>query len=80
MLSICLFFDKTEAGYAYKRYAYKKKKHVRQKGESQKTGVTRKQSTPNFPKKEHFLPPDTHTYMYVSVGKKCSFLEKMCVL
>ena len=25
-----------------------------------KTGVSRKQSTPNFPKKEHFLPPDTH--------------------
>ena len=24
-------------------------------------GVTRKQSTPNFPKNEHFLPPDTHT-------------------
>ena len=27
-----------------------------------KTGVSRKQSKPNFPKKpEHFLPPDTHT-------------------
>ena len=26
-----------------------------------KTGVTRKQSTPNFPKNEHFLPLDTHT-------------------
>ena len=24
-------------------------------------GVTRKQSTPIFPKIEHFLPPDTHT-------------------
>ena len=24
--------------------------------------VSRKQSTPNFPKYEHFLPPDTHTY------------------
>ena len=22
MLSICVFFDKTEAGYAYKRYAF----------------------------------------------------------
>ena len=27
-----------------------------------KTGVTRKQSTPNFPKNEHFLPPDKHKF------------------
>ena len=27
-----------------------------------KTEVTRKQSTPNFPKNEYFLPPETHTY------------------
>ena len=27
--------------------------------ESQKE-VSRKQNTPNFPKKEHFLPPDMH--------------------
>ena len=27
-----------------------------------KTSVSRKQSTPNFPKKDHFLLPDTHTY------------------
>ena len=27
-----------------------------------KTGVSRKQSTPNFPKNEYFLPPDTHTW------------------
>ena len=26
MLSICLFFDKTEGGYAYKRYAYRKQR------------------------------------------------------
>ena len=26
-----------------------------------KAGVTRKQSTPNFSKNEHFLPPDSHT-------------------
>ena len=26
-------------------------------------GVSRKQSTPNFPKNEHFLPPDTHTHV-----------------
>ena len=38
-----------------------------------KTGVARKQSTPNFPKNEHFLPPDTHMYVCVSECKKCSF-------
>ena len=27
-----------------------------------KTGVTRKQSTSNFPKSKHFLPPDTHPW------------------
>ena len=31
--------------------------------------VSTKQSTPNFPKNEHFLPPDKHTY----VRKKCFF-------
>ena len=41
-----------------------------------KTGVSRKQSTPNFPKNEHLLPPDTHTYVCVSGGKKCWFSEK----
>ena len=53
-----------------------------QKGESQKE-VTRIQSTPNFPKKEHFLPPDTHTYVCVSGCKKCSFfgtLGMLCIL
>ena len=25
----------------------------------------------NFPKNQHFLLPDTHTYMCVSGGKKC---------
>ena len=33
---------------------------IRQKSESQ-TGITRKQSMPNFPKNEYFLPFDTHT-------------------
>ena len=31
-----------------------------------KTEVTRKQSTPNFPKNEYFLPPETHTYEFGS--------------
>ena len=27
-----------------------------------KTGVSRKQSSSNYPKSEHFLPPETHMY------------------
>ena len=46
-------------------------------GESQ-SGGNRKQSTQNFPKNEHFLPPDTH--VCVSRGKKCSFFGKFAVL
>ena len=52
---------------------------IRQKGESQ-NGVSRKQSTPNFPKNKHFLNPDTHTYVSVLGSKKCSFFGKFCVL
>ena len=33
-----------------------------------KTGVSRKRSMPNFPINEHFLPSDTHTYVFVSGG------------
>ena len=40
----------------------------------------RKQSTPNFPKNEYFLPSVTHTYMCVSGGKKCSLIGKLGVL
>ena len=36
---------------------------IKQKGEPQK-GVTRKQSKSNCPKNEHFLPPDTPTYVF----------------
>ena len=32
-----------------------------------KTKVTRKESMPNFPKKEYFLQPDTHTYVFTYV-------------
>ena len=38
--------------------------------------MTRKQSTPNFPKNEHFLPL-TCAYVCVSEGKKCSFFWKI---
>ena len=34
-------------------------------------GVSRKQSTPKFPKNKHFLPPDTHTYAYQEVRNVC---------
>ena len=48
--------------------------------ENLKAGVTRKQNTPNFPKKEHFLTPDMYTCVCVSGGKKCSFFGKFNVL
>ena len=48
------------------------------KRENLKTGVTRKQSMPNFPKTEHLLPPYTHTY--VSRGNKCLFFGKFGTL
>ena len=51
----------------------------RQKGESQ-NGVSRKQSTSKFPNNEHFLLPDTHTYVCVPGGKKCSFFGFFDVL
>ena len=45
-----------------------------------KTGVSRKQSTPNFPKKRTFLTTDMHTDVCVSGDKKCSFFGKLGVL
>ena len=42
-----------------------------------KKGVSRKESMPNFPKNEHFSPPDSQTYVCVSEGKKCLFLENL---
>ena len=45
-----------------------------------KTGVSRKQSTTNFPKNEHFLLPDNHTYVCVSEYKKSMFFGKLGVL
>ena len=37
--------------------------------------VTRKQSTPNFPKNEHFLPSDTHTWSKFSKKDSQSFRQ-----
>ena len=45
-----------------------------------KTGVSRKQSASNFPKKEHFSPPDTHMYVCLSKGKRYLFFGKFGVL
>ena len=42
--------------------------------------LSRKHSTPSFPKNEHFLLPHTHTYVCVLGGKKCSFYGKFGVL
>ena len=38
------------------------------------------QSTPNTPKNEHFLPPNTDAYVCVSGYKKCSFFGKFGML
>ena len=42
-----------------------------------KTGVSKIQSTPNFPKNKHFLPPGTHTYLYVSGVINVRFSENL---
>ena len=44
--------------------------YKRQKGESQ-NGCFKKAKHAKFPKNKHFLPPDMHTYVCVSGGKKC---------
>ena len=45
-----------------------------------KTGVTRKQSMPNFLKNKHFLPPVTYTHVCVSRGKNVHFSEILTCL
>ena len=45
-----------------------------------KMGVTRKQSTINSPKNEYCSPPNTHSCVCISEGKKCSFFGKFGVL
>ena len=54
---------------------------IAQKVESQNGCFKKnKQSKLNFPKNEHFLHLDTHTYVCVSGCKKCSFFEKFSLL
>ena len=52
---------------------------IRENGKFQ-NGCLKKQSTPSFPKQECFLLSDTHTFVRISGGKKCSFLRKLDVL
>ena len=52
---------------------------IRQKVEPQ-DGGNKKAKYANFSKNKHVLPPDPHTYVCVSVGKKCSFFGKFGVL
>ena len=52
---------------------------IRQKGECQK-GCFKKTKHANFPKNNYFLPPDTHTNVCVSGGKKCSLFGKISAL
>ena len=42
-----------------------------------KTGARKKQSTPNFPKNEHFLPSDTHTQNFSKNLAFCFLLTPM---
>ena len=35
--------------------------------------------TQHFPKNQYFLPPDTHTYVYVSGGKRYQFIRNFGV-
>ena len=52
---------------------------ITQKGKS-KTGVTREQRPSNFPENQYFLPPDTHTCVCISGGKKCFFFRQFDVI
>ena len=49
-------------------------------GTEVKGRISRRVLQENFRKNEHFLPPDTHTCLCVSRGKKCSFSRKFGVL
>ena len=62
--------------------SYRKLQYVgnKRKRANLKTDVSRTQSTPSFPKCKHFLSPDTHTYVCISGGKKCSFFGKFGML
>ena len=54
-------------------YTYSDKGRMRQ-SVNLKTGISRKQSTPKFPKNKHFLPLDTHTCAY-TYARACTYQE-----
>ena len=49
--------------------------HLLKNNRSETFGIIHLVRTQNFPKNQHFLPPDAHTY----VSKKCWFFGKFCV-
>ena len=58
------------------RYLYSRSSVIRPKDESQ-NGCFEKTKHAKFSKKTDFLPPDTHTWVCVSEGKKCLFVGKI---
>ena len=66
----------TEEAFQFK-HAFQLKEIVRGKRTILKTEITRKQSSPNFPKNDHFLPPDMHTCMCVSGVRNIRFLKNL---
>ena len=50
------------------------------KGRISKRVFQESKARQNFRKNKHFLPPDTHTYVCVSGGKKCLFFGNFGVL
>ena len=53
---------------------------VRGQKDESLNGCFKKTKHAKFPENAHFSPPDTHTYVCVSGGKKYSFFEKLGVL
>ena len=53
---------------------------IRLKGRSSKRAFHENKARQIFRKNEHFLPPDTSAYVYISEGKTCSFFGKFGVL
>ena len=52
---------------------------MKQKGESQNE-CFKKAKMPKFPKNKHFVPPDTHTRVCISGGKKYLFFGNFGLL
>ena len=59
--------EKKHQEYGFAFSSVRKARRQLRKRVNLKVGVTRKQSTPNFPKNEYFLLLDMHTLVYVSL-------------